>query len=82
MDTWTDGGVICGYWAIGSEQIARPPGRVMTMDSTDAKIGRSMKKCEIMGPIRLRNPKPAIELRAIAALVEALRDRSSALLGV
>src|SRR5713226_8649011 len=35
--TMMDGGVICGYCATG---------RVMTIDKTDAKIGRSIKKCE------------------------------------
>ena len=40
------GGVICGYCAMGSVQTAMPPANVMTMDSTAAKIGRSMKKRE------------------------------------
>src|ERR1019366_1883238 len=40
------GGVICGYCAIGSVQTATAPANVMTMDSTAAKIGRSMKKRE------------------------------------
>ena len=37
-----------GYWAIGSETTATLPASVMTIDSTAAKIGRSMKKREIM----------------------------------
>ena len=48
IDTATAGGVIGGYWAIGKEDSAIPPVRVMKMDSTAAKIGRSMKKREIM----------------------------------
>src|SRR5947199_6618136 len=40
------GGVICGYCATGRVQTAMPPARVMTIDSTAAKIGRSMKKRE------------------------------------
>src|SRR6266446_2698500 len=42
------GGVICGYWAMGRVHTAIPPARVITMDSTAAKIGRSMKKRENM----------------------------------
>src|SRR5579871_2893209 len=45
--TTTVGGVTSGYWAIGRLNTATAPARVMTMDSTDAKIGRSMKKREI-----------------------------------
>src|SRR5271165_5813077 len=44
----TPGGVIRGYWAMGSAKRAIPPIRVMTMDSTAAKIGRSMKNRAIM----------------------------------
>src|ERR1700730_15038732 len=40
------GGVICGYWATGRLTTATPPASVMTIDSTEAKIGRLMKKCE------------------------------------
>ena len=40
------GGVIGGYWASGRLNAATAPARVMTIDSTEAKIGRSMKKCE------------------------------------
>ena len=40
-----------GYCATGKENTATPPASVMTIDSTAAKIGRSMKKWEIMvGP--------------------------------
>ena len=37
-----------GYCAIGRYNSAIPPISVITIDSTDAKIGRSMKKREIM----------------------------------
>ena len=40
------GGVIGGYCASGRLKTATAPARVMTIDSTEAKIGRSMKKCE------------------------------------
>ena len=37
-----------GYWAIGRKNSAIPPIKVMTTDSTVAKIGRSIKNREIM----------------------------------
>ena len=37
-----------GYWAIGSDTTAMAPVSVMTIDSTAAKIGRSMKNREII----------------------------------
>jgi hypothetical protein len=40
------GGVICGYCAIGKLKAAIPPAKVMTIDKTEAKMGRSIKKCE------------------------------------
>jgi hypothetical protein len=40
------GGVICGYCATGRFGIATRPASVMTIDITEAKIGRSMKKRE------------------------------------
>jgi hypothetical protein len=40
------GGVIWGYWATGRLTTATAPAKVMTIDSTEAKIGRLMKKCE------------------------------------
>ena len=43
-----------GYWAIGSENTAIAPANVMTIDSTEAKIGRSMKKREITAMIASR----------------------------
>jgi hypothetical protein len=33
-----------GYWDIGSPRRANPPAMRMTNESTDAKMGRSMKK--------------------------------------
>src|SRR4051812_13246290 len=44
QSTWTTGGEIDGYCAKGSVNTETPPARVMTIDSTEAKIGRSMKK--------------------------------------
>src|SRR4051812_44845806 len=35
-----------GYWAIGSVNTAIPPASVITIESTVAKMGRSMKKRE------------------------------------
>jgi len=39
-----------GYWAIGSTHTAMPPASVMMIDSTEAKIGRWMKKRENTAP--------------------------------
>ena len=46
--TVTTGGAISGYCAIGSTRIAARPAITMKIESTAAKIGRSMKKREIM----------------------------------
>jgi len=43
---WTVGGVISGYWATGSTKRDTMPAIVITIDSTAAKIGRSMKRNE------------------------------------
>src|SRR5262249_9840120 len=62
------GGVMGGYWASGSVDREMAPARVMTMDSTAAKIGRSMKK---------RDMRPALLLRLLLARRRrrpALRD--------
>src|SRR5262249_20150338 len=45
--TETVGGEMLGNWARGRVKTAMPPARVMTMDSTEAKMGRSVKKREI-----------------------------------
>jgi hypothetical protein len=50
------GGVICGYWATGKLTTATAPARVMTMESTDAKIGRSIKKWENMAVVQTGRP--------------------------
>src|SRR5271166_920873 len=51
------GGVICGYWASGRLNTATAPASVMTMDRTEAKIGRSIKKCENMPLPRKGTPE-------------------------
>ena len=58
------GGVIGGYCAIGKLNAAIPPASVMTIDNTDAKIGRSMKNWEIM-------PEPLVG-RSIARITNEL----------
>ncbi len=40
------GGAISGYCAIGSRAKATAPRITKTIETTEAKIGRSMKKCE------------------------------------
>src|SRR6478609_5184340 len=45
-DTSTVGGAISGYWATGRVNSAMLPPSTMTIDSTEAKIGRLMKKRE------------------------------------
>src|SRR6185436_20769029 len=39
-----------GYWATGRLNIATAPASVMTIEMTEAKIGRSMQKCEMFTP--------------------------------
>src|SRR4051794_3929244 len=41
--TWIVGGVMSGYWAIGRLISARSPIRMMKMEMTQAKMGRSIK---------------------------------------
>src|ERR1700731_3169202 len=41
------GGAISGYWATGSRENDTAPRMTKTIDTTAAKIGRLMKKCEI-----------------------------------
>src|SRR5271170_4232773 len=56
-ETSTVGGVISGYWAMGKPQPATNPARVMMMDITAAKIGRSIKNFEnTYGPQAIANP--------------------------
>src|SRR5437764_15402468 len=45
-ETSTVGGVISGYCAMGKVQPAMLPASTMTIDSTEAKIGRLMKNWE------------------------------------
>jgi len=53
-----------GYWAMGSESSATPPVRVIRIDSTAAKIGRSMKNREIMAdPPEVSNQKSEVRGR-------------------
>src|SRR6185437_8521049 len=44
------GGEISGYCAIGRRTKATAPKMMITIDTTEAKIGRSMKKCEMRMP--------------------------------
>src|ERR1700682_1020736 len=46
-DTLMTGGAISGYWAIGRRKNDTAPRITKTIEITAAKIGRSMKKCEI-----------------------------------
>ncbi len=41
------GGAISGYCATGSRTKATAPRITITIETTEAKIGRSMKKCEM-----------------------------------
>src|ERR1043166_666816 len=46
-DTLMIGGAISGYCAIGRRKNDTPPMITNTIETTAAKIGRSMKKCEM-----------------------------------
>ena len=46
-DTLMIGGWISGYCATGRRRNATPPRMMNTIETTLAKIGRSMKKCEM-----------------------------------
>src|ERR1700745_102481 len=46
-DTLMSGGAISGYWATGSGVNDTAPMITKTIETTAAKIGRSMKKCEM-----------------------------------
>src|SRR6266700_5693652 len=52
--TRTSGGAMSGYCAKGSRVTATAPIITKTIDTTAAKIGRSMKKCERRILVRLR----------------------------
>src|SRR5271154_5047583 len=55
-DTLMIGGAISGYCAIGKRENDTPPRITNTIDTTAAKIGRSMKKCEM----RILRHQPAL----------------------
>ena len=57
--TWTVGGATCGYWATGKVSTDTAPASTKTIERTEAKIGRSMKKREITA-IHLRSFSGAI----------------------
>src|ERR1700731_2992218 len=46
-ETLMIGGAISGYCATGSRENDTPPRMMNTIETTAAKIGRSMKKCEM-----------------------------------
>src|SRR5512141_469201 len=46
-DTVMVGGAISGYCATGSRKNATPPRITNTIETTEAKIGRLIKKCEM-----------------------------------
>ena len=48
------GGAISGYCAIGRRENDTPPRMTNTIETTAAKIGRSMKKCEMRIPALIR----------------------------
>ena len=48
MVTSTVGGVISGYWEMGRARTATSPAITITIETTVAKIGRSIKKRENM----------------------------------
>src|ERR1700722_12886572 len=50
------GGAISGYCAIGRRENDTPPRITKTIETTAAKIGRSMKKCEM----RILHYQPAL----------------------
>src|SRR4051794_35324754 len=52
-DTSTVGGAMSGYCATGRLTMAMPPPSTMTMDSTEAKIGRLMKNAGNTGAASL-----------------------------
>src|SRR5436190_127476 len=66
-ETSTVGGVISGYCATGKFISAMAPASVTTMDSTAAKIGRSMKKRE-------NTVQPRVSGRAIVLTQDRLRN--------
>src|SRR6185369_11604149 len=64
------GGTTSGYWATGSTRYARLPSRIVTIERTAAKIGRSMKKCE--------RPTVAVSLDVVGRRRRLFRQRRRA----
>src|SRR5579884_2230625 len=77
------GGVIAGYWATGKLMTATTPASVITIDITDAKIGRRMKKCESIAtppevhvqPFQAESGPAAVNLSTLGFCAFALRLR-------
>src|SRR5258706_14264988 len=57
------GGAIAGYWATGGRKNDTAPTITNTTDITAAKIGRSMKKCEM----RIALPQSVLGWEALAS---------------
>src|SRR5438874_2372078 len=72
-DTVIVGGAISGYWATGRRLNATPPRITKIIETTEAKIGRSIKKCEIrMGqfaPLLGRRRRARSGRRGLGALL-------------
>src|SRR5437667_6185777 len=75
------GGTISGYCAIGRRMNDTPPRMMNTIESTEAKIGRSMKKWEIFivrspgTPIRKSEPwQPCHDRPRLIALLSLFED--------
>src|SRR5262245_58489406 len=65
------GGAISGYCAIGSRKNATAPKITKTTEITEAKMGRSMKKCEMRigdPSVRLRERRGCLCLRRLLLL--------------
>ena len=62
----TTGGEISGYCAIGSTRIADSPARMMKIERTAAKIGRSTKKCAKPMALCVRKTRGSSGLSRIA----------------
>src|SRR6266850_1990435 len=56
------GGVMGGYCATGKLNTATRPARTITIDKTDANIGRRIKKCENIKALSFR-PQRQLRLR-------------------
>src|SRR5882762_2615278 len=54
------GGATSGYWATGSLTAATTPTMTMTIDRTAAKMGRSMKKRDILNPPEVRGQRSEV----------------------